>query len=39
MDRRAALAKLGRFGAYTAPALIVLFESGKAVAGSNPPPP
>lgn len=34
IDRRAALAKLGRYGAYTAPALMALLESEKAVAAS-----
>jgi len=36
IDRRAALAKLGRYGAYTAPALLALLEAGKAVASSAP---
>ena len=31
-DRRAILAKLGRFGLYTAPALLVMFEADKAMA-------
>jgi len=34
-DRRKALKKLGRFGLYTAPALLMLFESEKAVAQSG----
>ena len=33
--RREAIKKLGIFGAYTAPALIVLLRSGKAVAQSG----
>lgn len=33
--RRAALKKLGAYGAYTAPALVVLLRSGKAVASSG----
>jgi len=35
--RREALKKLGTYGAYTAPALIVLLRSGKAVAQSGTP--
>jgi hypothetical protein len=33
-DRRAILKKLGRFGAYTAPALLVMLESTKAAHAS-----
>jgi hypothetical protein len=29
-DRRAMLLKMGRFGAYTAPALLAIFQSTKA---------
>ncbi len=35
VDRRALLAKLGRFGAYTAPALLVAMQSTKAAASSE----
>ncbi len=35
--RREALKKLGIYGAYTAPALVVLLKSGKAVAQSGHP--
>lgn len=37
-DRRDALKKLGRYALYTAPAMLVLFESTKAPAASPPPP-
>jgi hypothetical protein len=33
-DRREVIKKLGVYGAYTAPALIALLQSGKAVAAS-----
>ncbi|MGH7246592.1 MAG: hypothetical protein ACREH9_00665 [Pseudomonadota bacterium] len=33
--RREALKKLGIYGAYTAPALMVMLRSGKAVAASG----
>ncbi len=35
-DRRELLKKLGRYGLYTAPALLLLFESEKATAQSGP---
>lgn len=39
-DRRELLKKLGRYGLYTAPALLLLFESEKAAASvSFTPPP
>jgi hypothetical protein len=34
-DRREALKKLGRYGLYTAPALLALFETEKAVAATT----
>ena len=37
-DRRDALKKLGRYALYTAPAMLVLFESTWAPAASNQPP-
>jgi hypothetical protein len=36
-DRRELLKKLGRYGLYTAPALLLLFESEKATAQSGGP--
>jgi hypothetical protein len=35
LSRRDALAKLGKFAAYTAPAMMVLLTSEKAMARSN----
>ena len=37
-DRRDAMKRLGRFALYTAPAMLVLFESTKAPAASPLPP-
>lgn len=39
IDRREALKKLGKHGAYTAPALLTLLFSTKSSAFSPPPPP
>jgi hypothetical protein len=36
-SRRKVLEKLGRFGAYTAPALVVGLQASKAVAASGDP--
>lgn len=37
-DRRDAMKRLGRYALYTAPAMLVLFESTKAPAASPLPP-
>ena len=36
--RRKALKAIGKFGLYTAPALLALLESGRARASRGPPP-
>ncbi|MEK8015636.1 MAG: hypothetical protein VSS75_002130 [Candidatus Parabeggiatoa sp.] len=38
-DRREAMKKLGKYGAYTAPAVITLLASRKVPAASGAPPP